>query len=127
MRRHPTGRSLGGALSGAFFLALIIGLPTARVATAADPVACVSETGTAGLCVDGTALDGATGVIVSPDGASVYAASETSRSVSIFSQDRARRGQISRSSRARRAASARTEPPEPASMDGRWSAPVASR
>ena len=64
------------------------------MAKAADPVACVSETGTAGLCVDGTALDGATGVIVSPDGASVYAASETSRSVSIFGRDGAT-GQIS--------------------------------
>ena len=57
-------------------------------------VACVSETGTGGVCVDGTALDGATGVTVSPDSASVYVASETSRSVSIFDRDGAS-GQIS--------------------------------
>jgi 6-phosphogluconolactonase (cycloisomerase 2 family) len=79
---------------GAFVLGLIIGLPTTSFSDAAAPIACVSETGTAGLCVDGTALDGATGVVVSPDGASVYAASETSRSVSIFGRDGAT-GQIS--------------------------------
>jgi len=47
----------------------------------------VSETGSGGTCVDGTALDGATGVTLSSDGTSVYVASETSRSVSIFSRD----------------------------------------
>jgi sugar lactone lactonase YvrE len=49
----------------------------------------VSETGTAGACVDGTALDGATGVSVSPDGTSVYVASETSRAVAVFARDAA--------------------------------------
>ena len=81
-------------MCGAFVLGLLIGLPTTRAAKAADPVSCVSETGTAGACVDGTALDGATGVIVSPDGSSVYVASETSRSVSIFGREGAT-GQIS--------------------------------
>jgi len=56
-------------------------------AAATDSVACVSETGTNGECADGRALDGATGVSVSPDGASIYVASETSRAVSIFARD----------------------------------------
>lgn len=52
-----------------------------------EPAGCVSETGSGGACVDGTALDGATGVTLSPDGANVYVSSETSRSVSVFSRD----------------------------------------
>ena len=76
--------------------ALVIGTTLASgVARASTPQAtvsvhfagCVSETGTGGACVDGTALDGATGVSLSPDGTSVYVASETSRSVSVFSRD----------------------------------------
>ncbi|HEU4356087.1 MAG TPA: hypothetical protein VFT27_10905, partial [Actinomycetota bacterium] len=54
---------------------------------AIEPAGCVSETGSGGACVDGTALDGATGVTLSPDGANVYVASETSRSVSVFARD----------------------------------------
>jgi len=61
------------------------------VASASDastqPAGCVSETGTGGACVDGTALDGATGVTLSPDGSTVYVASETSRAVSVFARD----------------------------------------
>ena len=66
MRRRREGWPLRDALCGAFVLGLIIGLPTTRAAAATDPVACVSENGTAGVCVDGTALDGATGVVVMP-------------------------------------------------------------
>jgi 6-phosphogluconolactonase (cycloisomerase 2 family) len=62
--------------------------PRAHLAAGSiDPAGCVSETGTNGACVDGTALDGATGVALSPDGMNVYVASETSRSVSVFSRD----------------------------------------
>lgn len=65
--------------------------PVAAIATAEpasiDLAGCVSETGTGGACVDGVALDGATGVTVSPDGTNVYVSSETSRSVSVFSRD----------------------------------------
>jgi 6-phosphogluconolactonase (cycloisomerase 2 family) len=49
--------------------------------------ACVSDTGTAGACVDGTALDGATSVTVSPGGEHVYAASTFSDAVSAFDRD----------------------------------------
>lgn len=61
--------------------------PVRLTVASIQPAGCVSETGSLGACVDGTALDGATGVTLSPDGASVYVASETSRSVSVFSRD----------------------------------------
>jgi DNA-binding beta-propeller fold protein YncE len=48
---------------------------------------CVSETGSAGACADGTALDGATDVVVSPDGNNVYAVSRVSGALSIFDRD----------------------------------------
>src|SRR6266516_5945159 len=60
---------------------------TPQTTASIDFAGCVSETGTGGACVDGTALEGATGVSLSPDGTSVYIASETSRSVSVFSRD----------------------------------------
>ena len=44
---------------------------------------CISDSG-AGPCTDGTGLDGAASVTVSPDGASVYAASFVSDAVSVF-------------------------------------------
>jgi 6-phosphogluconolactonase (cycloisomerase 2 family) len=53
----------------------------------AGTAGCVSETGTGGACADGTALDGVRSVTVSPEGTSVYAASETSGAVSVFSRD----------------------------------------
>src|SRR3989442_15916054 len=76
-------------------VALVIGTTLASgVARASTPQAtvsvhfagCVSETGTGGACVDGTALDGAPGVVLSPDGTNVYVAAEASRSVAVFSR-----------------------------------------
>jgi DNA-binding beta-propeller fold protein YncE len=49
---------------------------------------CVSETGSAGLCADGRALDEASEVTLSPDGASVYVASATSDAVAVFARDK---------------------------------------
>jgi len=46
---------------------------------------CISNTG-AGPCVDGTALDGASSVTVSPDGASVYVSSHSSDAVAVFNR-----------------------------------------
>ena len=75
-------------LPGILALGLILAsLDPVSHAASAELAGCVSETGSGGTCVDGTALDGATGVTLSPDGTSVYVASETSRSVSIFSRD----------------------------------------
>jgi DNA-binding beta-propeller fold protein YncE len=48
---------------------------------------CVSETGTAGRCIDGKALDGPQAVTVSPDGASIYVASEQSDALAAFSRN----------------------------------------
>ena len=48
---------------------------------------CISETGTAGACTDGKALDGALSVTVSPDGASAYAASQFSDAVAVFDRN----------------------------------------
>ena len=52
---------------------------------------CISDTG-AGPCVDGTALDAAARVAVSPDGESVYVASFVSDAVAVF--DRAADGTL---------------------------------
>jgi DNA-binding beta-propeller fold protein YncE len=48
---------------------------------------CVSETGSAGACADGQALDGPAGLAVSPDGKSVYVGSLNSDAVAIFQRD----------------------------------------
>jgi 6-phosphogluconolactonase (cycloisomerase 2 family) len=48
---------------------------------------CVSETGSAGACADGKALDGPFSVAVSPDGKNVYAASRDSDAVAAFRRD----------------------------------------
>ena len=48
---------------------------------------CVSDTGTGGQCAHGVALDGARGVVVSPDGRSVYAIAGSSNSVLIYDRD----------------------------------------
>ncbi|TFG69797.1 MAG: hypothetical protein E4H22_06440, partial [Solirubrobacterales bacterium] len=49
--------------------------------------ACISETGTGGLCADGPALTGAQSVAVSPDGTSAYVASQFSDAVAVFDRD----------------------------------------
>jgi 6-phosphogluconolactonase (cycloisomerase 2 family) len=48
---------------------------------------CVSETGSAGACADGRALDGAASVAVSPDNKTVYAASTGSDAVAVFTRN----------------------------------------
>ena len=50
-------------------------------------MSCVSSGEAIGPCVAGRALDGATGVAISPDGTSVYAAAASSDSVSIFDRE----------------------------------------
>jgi DNA-binding beta-propeller fold protein YncE len=45
---------------------------------------CVSETGTGGSCADGTALDEAAAVTVSPDAENVYVASADGQAITIF-------------------------------------------
>jgi DNA-binding beta-propeller fold protein YncE len=48
---------------------------------------CVSESGSGMTCEDGLALVGAAGVAVSPDGISVYVASQVSDAVAVFDRD----------------------------------------
>jgi DNA-binding beta-propeller fold protein YncE len=48
---------------------------------------CVSETGSGGACRDGAALRSAVGVAASPDGKSVYVASQISDAVAVFDRD----------------------------------------
>jgi 6-phosphogluconolactonase (cycloisomerase 2 family) len=55
----------------------------------AGTAGCVSDTGTGGACTDGTALVRTRSIAVSPDGTSVYVASETSSAVSVFSRNAA--------------------------------------
>jgi DNA-binding beta-propeller fold protein YncE len=50
---------------------------------------CNSETGTGGACRDGVALDGANGVVVSPDGRSVYVTAGVSSAVAVFDRTNA--------------------------------------
>ncbi len=59
---------------------------TGALTQLAGTAGCVSETGTAGACADGTALDRARGIAVSPDGASVYVSSFGSGAVAVFSR-----------------------------------------
>jgi len=53
----------------------------------AGTAGCVSDTGTAGACQDGVALEGAVGVAVSPDAESTYVASDLSDAVAIFDRN----------------------------------------
>jgi DNA-binding beta-propeller fold protein YncE len=48
---------------------------------------CISDTGSGGACVDGTALSNASGVTVSPDGENVYVTGASSDSVAVFDRD----------------------------------------
>ncbi len=48
---------------------------------------CISESGSAGLCAVGRALEGAESVAVSPDGSSVYVASGISGAVAVFDRE----------------------------------------
>jgi DNA-binding beta-propeller fold protein YncE len=48
---------------------------------------CISEDGTGGLCQNGTALQGPSGVVASPDGRGVYVASDVSDAVGVFDRD----------------------------------------
>jgi DNA-binding beta-propeller fold protein YncE len=54
-----------------------------------EPVMCVSESGSDGLCVDGTALAGASGVSVSPDGRQVVVTAAGVGGVTTYARDAA--------------------------------------
>jgi DNA-binding beta-propeller fold protein YncE len=56
---------------------------------AIEQAGCISQTGTDGLCADGTALTGASSVSVSPDGASVYVTAAEIGAVTWYARDAA--------------------------------------
>lgn len=86
----PDGRSAYVAsLSDA--LAIFDRRPNGRLVQKPGTAGCVSGTG-AGPCVDGTALNGARSVAVSPDGQSAYVASDLSNAIALF--DRAPNGSL---------------------------------
>ncbi len=53
----------------------------------AGPAGCVSETGSGGACIDGVGLDTPYGLAISPDGNTVYTASDDSGGVSVLSRN----------------------------------------
>ena len=72
----------------------------------AGTAGCISSDGSGGTCEKGTAIAGASSVVVSADGRSVYVAAYTSGAVAIFDRDSAR--ERSRRRPARPVASPRT-------------------
>jgi len=59
---------------------------TGRLTQKPGAAGCISETGTGALCQDGFLLDAADGLTVSPDGTSVYVASQLSDAVTRFAR-----------------------------------------
>ncbi len=60
---------------------------TGALTQKAGTAGCVSESGTAGACQDGRALDEVIGVSVSPDGKSVYSVANGSSAIAIFDRN----------------------------------------
>jgi len=89
------GRGSEGGVGGVF-----VGRCCGRRAAAATgdltqkpgTAGCISDTGSGGACIDGTALFSAGSVTVSPDGESAYVASVSSGAVAVF--DRAADGTL---------------------------------
>ena len=54
----------------------------------AGTAGCVSETGTAGTCADGIALNGARAIAVTPNAKNVYVAARDSNAVAAFARDK---------------------------------------
>ncbi len=79
----PDGRSAYVASSISDAVAVFDRAANGTLSQKAGLAGCISNTG-AGPCVDGTALDGASSVMVSPDGTSVYVSSHSSDAVAIF-------------------------------------------
>ncbi len=87
----PDGASVYVASRNSDAIAIFDRDPTSGALTQKPGTAgCISDTGSAGTCVDGTALSRLLSVAISPDGASVYTASNFNHAVAIF--DRATTG-----------------------------------
>ena len=83
----PDGLSLYASVAGSDAVAVFDRDPiNGTLEQKTGVAACLSETGTDGTCTDATALDNAFGVVVSPDGRSVYAVATVSGSVAAFTR-----------------------------------------
>lgn len=82
---RPSGTSAYAAASGSDAVTIFgRNQSTRALVQQTGLTGCISETGSGGTCTDGTALDGAQGIAVSPDSNNVYVASTVSDSVSVF-------------------------------------------
>ncbi|MCB0828727.1 MAG: hypothetical protein KDB62_07970, partial [Solirubrobacterales bacterium] len=85
------GNRLRLAVAGAALFSLLFAATALAAVGTLDQksgtAGCVSETGSAGACADGTALGEAYSVAVSPDGGSVYVASAVSDAVAVFDRN----------------------------------------
>jgi DNA-binding beta-propeller fold protein YncE len=87
----PDGKSAYVASQFSNAVAVFDRLRNGKLVQKPGTAGCISDTG-AGPCVDGTALDQADSVTVSPDGQSVYVTSLNSNAVAVF--DRASDGSL---------------------------------
>jgi 6-phosphogluconolactonase (cycloisomerase 2 family) len=60
---------------------------TGALTQKAGTAGCISDDGTAGACTDGNALHGVTALTISPDGANLYAASDSASAVVVFDRN----------------------------------------
>ena len=86
-RRRRVGLAAGAALLSTLAFTTVALAATGNLAQKSGTDGCISVDGTAGDCADGTALTGASGVTVSPDGKNAYVASKIDNSVSVFDVD----------------------------------------
>ena len=80
----PDGTSVYGAAYVTDAIAILDRAPNGALTQKAGTAGCISESGTAGACVDGTALTGAAAVAISPDGTSVYIAAQDNDAIVAF-------------------------------------------
>jgi DNA-binding beta-propeller fold protein YncE len=88
----PDGTSVYAASANSDAVAVFDRAADGTLTQKTGTAACISETGSSGDCTDGKALEFAVSVTVSPDGTSVYAASNDSFAVAVF--DRAADGTL---------------------------------
>jgi len=83
----PDGRNVYVATSLSSSVSVFDRDSTGGLLQKAGTDGCISETGSAGACVDGKGLDGADDLAVSPDGRNVYVIGSASQSVAVFDRD----------------------------------------
>jgi DNA-binding beta-propeller fold protein YncE len=83
----PDGRNVYVSAEESDSIAIFDRNPTTGALTQpAGAAGCINETGADG-CADGRALDGAIGVVVSPDGRHLYAVSDVSHAIAVFDRN----------------------------------------